>query len=358
MTEATKLKLYKLSDLARALEINAIAGIFTMIFGSPGTAKSAKVLSFAKQWNLYPIDLRLSQAEPTDMNGFPAFSEVNGEKKATYIPFDTIPTESTPVPQGYDGFLVFFDETNAADRSVMKAFYKVALDKMVGQHKIHPKAVMVGAGNLDTDGALVEDMGSASQSRMCNIELEPDREGFREHIQEEGWDSRIQSYLAWRPQQAYLFDPEQCGNEMNYPCFRTWEFVNQALATMTADELGSYFGLVMLQGYVGEGTAREFQVFVQLEQELPKIDDIIQAPLSADVPCEPGHLWALAGCLADNMKPNGDLSKLLTYMGRLPSEIQIISMRMAGKRDSALFDTPEFSQWLADHGEQWMKVAA
>jgi MoxR-like ATPase len=44
------------------------AGLVPMVAGSPGTGKSEIIHQIAKHFNLYLIDLRLSQCDPTDIN--------------------------------------------------------------------------------------------------------------------------------------------------------------------------------------------------------------------------------------------------------------------------------------------------
>lgn len=78
----------------------------------------------AKDFNLKLIDFRLSQCDPTDLNGFPS---VNDKGRATYMPMTTWPLEGDDLPinkktgQPYDGWLIFFDEMPAAAPAVQAA---------------------------------------------------------------------------------------------------------------------------------------------------------------------------------------------------------------------------------------------
>lgn len=44
------------------------AGIVPMLEGAPATGKSDLIREIGKQFNLYILDIRLSQLEPTDLN--------------------------------------------------------------------------------------------------------------------------------------------------------------------------------------------------------------------------------------------------------------------------------------------------
>lgn len=81
------------------------AGLVPFIQGSPGLGKSAIVKQIAKFAKLKVIDLRLAQCDITDLNGFP---KLDGDK-ARYLPMETFPIESDPIPKGYNGWLLFLN---------------------------------------------------------------------------------------------------------------------------------------------------------------------------------------------------------------------------------------------------------
>ena len=82
------------------------AGLVPMMAGSPGIGKSQIGKKIAKNLNLQMIDVRLSQMDSVDLNGLPHFTS---DGKAEFVPFDTFPTESTPLPEGKDGWLIFLN---------------------------------------------------------------------------------------------------------------------------------------------------------------------------------------------------------------------------------------------------------
>lgn len=95
------------------------AGLVPMLEGSPGVGKSDIIKRVAEQNKLKVIDLRLAQCDPCDLNGFPTVNKETGT--ASYVPMDTFPIESTPIPKGYKGWLLFLDECNSAPRAVQAA---------------------------------------------------------------------------------------------------------------------------------------------------------------------------------------------------------------------------------------------
>jgi hypothetical protein len=254
------------SELAREMIAIAIrAELVAMVKGSPGTGKSAIIKQLAEEYGLLVIDLRLSQCDPTDLLGFP---NINDEKTlASYIPMSTFPTEDWTVPKGYNGWLLFLDEMNSADRGVQKAAYKLVLDKMVGEFKLHPRCAIVGAGNLDTDGAIVEEQSTAMQSRLIHINLAVENDPWLRWASRFGIDHRITDYIKFKPGNLYNFNPDK-NNEDTYACFRTWEFVHDLLTKGQLD-ITSDAAVPLLAGTIGEGVAIEFVAFVELYKDLP-----------------------------------------------------------------------------------------
>ena len=91
------------SELARTIRKQLVP----MLVGSPGEGKSAIGNAIAAMYNLKVIDVRLSQADPADLMGYPRIDDKTG--KASYAPMDTFPLEGDPIPEGYAGWLLFFN---------------------------------------------------------------------------------------------------------------------------------------------------------------------------------------------------------------------------------------------------------
>ena len=149
--------------------------------------------------------------------------------KAEFIPFNIFPIERTPLPAGKEGFLVLLDEINSASRNVIAAAYRVILDKEVGQHKLHPNVAIICAGNLASDKAIVNNMGTAMQSRLVHLVLETNFNGWLEEVAiPQNYDSRIIAYLAQYQHKLMDFKPDHVDKTFCSP--RTWEFVNRLIA--------------------------------------------------------------------------------------------------------------------------------
>ena len=321
------------------------AGLVPFVKGSPGIGKSDIARKVAKDFNLKLIDFRLSQCDPTDLNGFPS---VNDKGRATYMPMTTWPLVGDDLPKAddgtpMDGWLVFFDELPAASPAVQAAAYKILLDRMVGEFKLHPRVMMAAAGNLVTDNAVAEDLSTALQSRLIHAQLQVNLKDWQQWAADTKIDHRITSFLEWKPQLLYSFDPNHTDN--TFPCPRTWEFTDKQLKAGLNVGQDPAFDRALLSGTIGQGAAREFIAFCNFFSKLPTIADIVKDPKGVKVPEEPGVLYAMSGSIAAHID-GSNAAPLFEFLQRMPIEYQVIGLRTAIRRDQSIAKTPGIIQWV------------
>lgn len=290
----------KPSTATEYIELCLKAGLTPFLQGNPGIGKSEIVKSIAKKFNLKLIDHRLSTSDIVDLNGMPVFKDKIIKKQdkeytkkiATFVPFDIFPTEQDKVPDGYDGWLLFFDELNSASEDVQAACYKIILDKMVGQYKLHPRCVIVAAGNEETDGAITKRLSTAMVSRLVHLHMTVDFDDWMENVAlARNYDPRIIAYLNYNHEALMDFDPQnedKIGD--TFCCPRSWSFVNNILkAYGETDNLSPLTSL--LQGTISEGQALSFISFCSLADKTTPYEEIIADPLRAKVPVNMEQKW-------------------------------------------------------------------
>lgn len=311
----------------RAAVTRAIsARLVPIIRSSPGIGKSEIVQAIADEFNLKLNDFRLGQADITDLNGLPRFTD-NG--RAEFAPFNDFPLEGDALPinpktqQPYEGWLLFFDELTSAQKQIQAAAYKVLLERKIGNHRLHERVAMVAAGNLETDNAVAYAMSTALQSRLVHLELRLDQREWIQWAIENGVDRRIIAYIGFRPNHLHNFDPAH--NDRTFACPRTWWFANQLIKGREKfDEVDKS----TLGGTISTGVAMEFIEFTKVFEQLPDIATIIANPQSVPVPNEPSIKYALTATLADHFDDK-NVDQLIQYLTRFPVEHQIICIRMA-----------------------------
>lgn len=315
------------------------ARLVPMLEGSPGGGKSALIREIAEENGLKVIDLRLAQCDPTDLLGFPGVNERTG--RALYRPLNTFPLEGDEIPSGYNGWLLFLDEFNSAKESVQAAAYKLVLDKMVGEHRLHKNVFLACAGNLATDNAIVEEMSTAMQSRLIHLELEPDYLQWVDWAQKAGIDHRITDYIKFSPDSLNSFKPDH--TDKTYACGRTWEFAHRFIADRPVIDLER---LPLLAGTLSEGVARQFIAFCKFYLELPTREALLKNPDTVEVPTEPSIRYALTGSISKYATVE-NMDTLMKFIVRLPIEFQVITLRESIYRKPELKTTRSVKDWFS-----------
>lgn len=315
------------------------AGVVPFVKSSPGMGKSSIMRSIAKELNLYLIDHRLSTSPPEDLSGLPRFRP---DGKAEFSPFDIFPVEGDEIPEGYDGWLIFLDEFNSAKKDTMAAAYKIVLDKMVGQRRLHSRCLIACAGNLGTDRAIVNDIGTAMQSRVVHIEMETNfNEWLADVAIKEGYDPRIIAYLNFRNQALLDFRPDH--TDSTFCCPRTWEFMNKLV---TGHEIVDK-DIPLYAGTITSGEAVQFVQFCKVFGSIPTIAMIIADPKATAVPNDASSRWAVISMIADKATED-NLEKLGVYADRFDMTFRILFWRMVLIRNPLLRSNPAFVKSMSE----------
>lgn len=329
---------------ARNFIIRALqAGNVPFLTSSPGMGKSAIIRSVAEEFGMKLIDHRLSTSAPEDLSGLPFR---NGDR-AEFIPFaDLFPIEGDEVPEGYNGWLLFLDEFNSAKKEVVAAAYKLILDRMTGQKKLHPNVMIVCAGNKATDRAIVNPLGTAMQSRVVHFEMELNFDIFVEDVMIPfEWDERLVAFLHANP--GYLHDFDPAHKNKTFCCPRTWDFVNKDLKNRPEgalpDEDAIYYA-----GHVTAGKATEFVQFTQVYNRLITIEKVVKDPLGCALPEDNNLCWATVNHLA-NKTTEDNFADVLQYIERFKTFThKILYFRTVGKTLPEIQATPEWRKAAAN----------
>ncbi len=275
----------KIDLVKKSVNICMDSNLTAFVQGSPGLGKSAIVKEIAQERGLKLIDVRLTQCDITDLNGLP---KLDG-KKATFLPFDTFPIAGDDIPEGFNGWLLFLDELNSANKSVQASAYKLILDRMVGNHHLHEKVSIVAAGNLITDNAVVNNLSTALRSRLVNLTLDCDADLWLKWAMKNHIDPSILAYIKYKPVNLFNFNPEK--DDETYACPRTWAMLSSVLAHIPLNNLDQFCDLVI--GVVGK-IGYEFISYAKYVNEIPSIGDIIyKDPAENFKKLDLGKIWLL-----------------------------------------------------------------
>ncbi len=330
-------------ELQEALIEDLKAGLTPMVASSPGMGKSDIIRHIAKLFNLKVIDFRVSQCEPVDMQGYPGIA--NG-RMTFHIP-EYFPVETDPIPEGYEGWLLFLDEFNSGNKQTEAAAYKLILDREVYKHKLHSRCLIAAAGNLTTDRAIVNTQSTATTSRLNHYRMKIDHKVWVDWANEHNIDHRIISLIKFKPEILHKFDPST--NELTFPCPRTWEFASKVIKNK---EKIDRITTIRLAGTVGEGAAVEFSTYSEIYENLPTIEEILKNPKTGwKIPKEPSELYAVTTMLAHNCTKD-NIEKIVIAINKLPTDFQVITFKDIYKRSPDLKGHPTIKEWITSNSSK------
>jgi len=323
-----------------------VAGLVPFVQSSPGMGKSSIMRSIAQELNLCLIDHRLSTSAPEDLSGLPHFGT---DGQARFSPFaDLFPIEGTKLPinpetgKEYDGWMLFLDEFNSASKSVMAAAYKLILDRMVGQHKLHERVVITAAGNLSTDRAITNPISTAMQSRVVHLEMQISFEEWLYDVAlKQNYDSRIIAFLSQYNNKLMDFRPDHQDKTFASP--RTWEFVNRLIQGKTlTDSMAP-----LLAGTITSGMAVEFIQFTKVFQHMVKVSQIVADPHGTVIPSDNSTKWAVITHMMEKVDEN-NLDALSIYANRFSVDFRILFYRSLLVRQPKLLQHKAFISAMAE----------
>lgn len=310
------------------------------IYGEPGIGKSDVVQQVADDYNLKLIDIRLSQMLPEDLTGLPRFDKT--KNKASYVPFDTFPMETDEEPKHYDGWLIFLDELSSASEEVMSAIYSLLLGRRIGNRKIHPKAVIVAAGNLSSNSAIARPLPDTLITRLLPCEMTVSGKDWVHWAVNTCKNSRqdVVDFIKKYPDMLLSSGNHNDRVELEtYPTPRGWAKVFNIMAlhdqsvkqhnsnVSSAIEKNDLTELsettkALLNSAVGSIASIAFIDYYKELLQIPHAWEVAQAPSSAKIPTDATSRAQLTEDLVEyyneNIASSGD--HILTYMNRLPSE--------------------------------------
>ena len=180
---------YSYDELRPLTEQTLGAGISVLVRGHPGVGKSALAAEAAASMGLELIDIRLAQRDPAEIGGV-YFPDRDAHVLSLFPPEWVRAACDRPV-------FVFLDEINAAvTRLHQAAAYQIVLERRVGPFRFHPGTVVMAAGNLEEDNAIVSSLSSALCNRFAHYVLRVDAKSWVRWGTANGIEPSILAYIS------------------------------------------------------------------------------------------------------------------------------------------------------------------
>ena len=302
------------------------------LWGAPGIGKSSIVKKVAKDRKIGFIDLRLALMDPTDLKGIPFYDKES--HAALWAP-------PAFLPKSGEGIL-FLDELNSAAPSVQASAYQLILDRKVGEYELPDGWAIVAAGNREGDRGVTYRMPSPLANRFVHFQMQVHVDDWRFWAYNSGVDERIISYISYKNEHLFTFDPKS--DAKNFATPRSWEFVDSILKSSLPKELL----LKALSGAVGEDVAVSFLGFIKVMHKLPDINNILETAKGSysdgvDV------LYALSTGLVSAYLRNSSeqrLENLLRYTLGMKSEFSVMIVQDLQRNGVTMENSKTFKEWV------------
>ncbi len=294
----------------QALAVAVATGTPVVLWGPPGTGKTATVRAVARCLDLACEVVVASIHEPTDFSGLPV---VAGDRVRLAPPaWAHRLVDATGRGQGA---LLFLDELTTAPPAVQAALLRVVLERTVGDLELGAGVAVVAAANPPEQAADGWDLSAPLANRFCHLRWEADPAAFTRGLAA-GWPDEtvasvpadwerelpaarglISAFVSVRPQLACAVPDTAGGASGAWPSPRSWEALTRLLAAAAAAGSGREVVAALAAGTVGEAAAAELVAW-QANLDLPDPETLLAAPEKTALPRRPDQVFALLSAVA------------------------------------------------------------
>jgi hypothetical protein len=210
------------------------------------------------------------------------------------------------------------------------------LERETPTFKLDPEVRIIATGNRKEDRSGAKSLLAHLNDRMYHFDVETSLNDWCAWAMENGVDHTGIAFLRLRPALLNDFDPNRRSN----PTQRSWTKLFKEVPT----DLPTDLYLMACEGKVGEGAAAEWVAARDMMHKMPSIDAIRLKPDVTEVPTEPAVMFAVATAMS--MSATADsFPRDMTYVGRMPSEFQMVYVTDALRLNPDLHRTQDFVNW-------------
>jgi hypothetical protein len=280
-------------------------------------------------------DFRVAMYEPIDFSGIPI---VDFKKDGTAVQKRAL-LDNLPTDKNSKG-LLFLDEVAQASPALQNTIRQLTFEGRIGTDYVLPTGwKIILAGNHSTDRAGAQRILTHFQSACLTLELIPDANEWLEWGYGNDINADILAFLSFQPQFLHQFDAKKEGG---FPAPRTWHQVSE----MLNGELRKILIQPVLESYLGETVAREFETFCAFQNELESPSKILKNPTKAKLPDRTELQYASVASLISAVDTPKDFENALTYIERLDAkEFSVLFVKALTTKEKSFKETSVFIDW-------------
>jgi hypothetical protein len=345
-------------ELKSALKKAYHTKVTPFIWGATGIGKSETVrqaaqelakelkLSYAEggqpeEGKFTVIDVRLSQMDPSDLRGLPY---VTKEGKTGWAYPSWLPTTGKGV--------ILLDEVNLAPPLVQSSAYQLVLDRKLGDYVLPEGWGIVAAGNRAEDKAYTFELAGPLCNRFIHVELAvPPIADWTAWAIDKQIDSRIVTFLNFKPQHLYKFDSKL--KEKAFPTPRSWA---RYCSPLISDVTDNQDLMILMSSAVGEGVATECIAYLKLIKQID-LKDILEHPEKAGQITGIDVRYSLVSALSELVKKDTKttLPKVCKVAEHFEAEFAILLLRFIKGNVPKLLEFIQKDKGVAEVYKKYMK---
>ena len=289
------------------------------------------------------FEMHLASMSEVDVRGYLIPTE-SGDAKFTLPVFASYVKEH---PRG----ILFLDEFPQASHEVQKAVAPLLLEGRIGEYKLPRSWMVVAAGNREEDNSGVNNLLGHVVNRLSIIDVRPPEvDDWLLWAAEHNIQPQIMAFAKIRPD-VIMGKPDLTANDRPYCTPRSLAALSAVAHNWPGNIDGMVndrAGLVVAQGFIGEGAMAELKGVLSLAEKLPTYDEIIAQPDKAKVPQAAHEQYAAIMMVAMRAKQQ-DSAPVVTYLTRFQPNMAVVGLAALIKRDRAFTQEAALGKWVRDN---------
>lgn len=306
--------------------------VVPMIHGAPGLGKSAVCLQIAERMGIPKDRVLVVHVCDHDVVDFTGVPSVTADGMTVFNPTHMF----AQFRKGTGPGMIVWEEVAQSERPHQTWLGGFTEERKNTMFELDDEVVMIATGNRKEDRAGAKPLLAHLNDRWWHFDAETSLDDWCAWAMENGVDPMGIAFLRLRPQLLNDFDPNRRSN----PTQRSWTKLFKEVPT----DLPTDLYLMACEGKVGEGAAAEWVAARDMMHKMPSLDAIRLKPDTTEVPTEPAVRFAVATAMS--MTATADsFERDMLYVGRMPSEFQMVYVTDALRLNSDLHHTDAFIQW-------------
>jgi hypothetical protein len=284
----------------------------------------------------------------------PKIRSLNGVEVTSFIPNEEFGFHlNKPI-------ILMLDEIGKASKAVMNACLRLMLERKLGTYELPKGSIVFATTNLAQEG-IGDMLPPHARNRMTVVKVrKPNAEDWIEgYALDNGIAPEVILTVKQFPQMFASFedynDPKD--NEYIYdprtprPAFCTPRSMEKASYIIKGSKhLGTEIMAHALKGTIGDRATYDMLSIVQLSDELPTWEDIIQAPEKTKIPKSPSAVCMLVYSAIQRVEKD-NINAWIKYMNRLSKESQglFATSVMRTNKKATVGTSSEFIKWATQN---------